>query len=216
MPPEMTNIPIALPEHAREPLLRAVAQIRRDTKRDRLCVGICGCHHAVGSSTITINMAHQAATNWQESVLLIEGNKRSPSFSSYFKLDADTGFSEYLSGSCDIDEIIHTPSDASFKIITSGTDKRPLAIRNLPGLMASINKKAEMSFIDLPPVLPYTEAAELASCLDGVILVIRSEQDKWEVAKAAAQLLEKSGARLLGTILNRKQYYIPSWLYPLL
>jgi len=46
-----------------------------------------------------------------------------------------------------------------------------------------------------------------------VIMVVRAEDTRWEVAQAAAQRLTQAGAKLVGSVFNRRKYYMPKWLY---
>ncbi|MNG26764.1 hypothetical protein D3C84_1117930 [compost metagenome] len=61
----------------------------------------------------------------------------------------------------------------------------------------------------------YSDADTLAisTQADGVIMVVRSEDTRWEVAQAAAQRLSQAGAKLVGSVFNRRKYYMPKWLY---
>jgi len=46
-----------------------------------------------------------------------------------------------------------------------------------------------------------------------VVLVIRSGSTKRPVALRAAEMLRKSGVRVLGTVLNRRLLEIPDFIY---
>jgi len=53
----------------------------------------------------------------------------------------------------------------------------------------------------------------IGTLVDGVILVVTAEDTRWEVAQAAAQRLTQAGAKLIGSVFNRRRYYMPKWLY---
>jgi Mrp family chromosome partitioning ATPase len=67
--------------------------------------------------------------------------------------------------------------------------------------------------VDAPPVLESPESVHLAPLADGVVLVVRSGHAKRPVVMRAADLLRKSGARLLGSVLNRRRHEIPDFIY---
>lgn len=48
---------------------------------------------------------------------------------------------------------------------------------------------------------------------DGVVLVIAADETRWPVAGRVAQNIERSGGRVLGTVLNKRRYHIPEWIY---
>jgi Mrp family chromosome partitioning ATPase len=56
--------------------------------------------------------------------------------------------------------------------------------------------------IDTPPVLPFADAMVLAARADGVILVARSGMSRAAALLRAREVLARSGARLLGVVLN--------------
>ena len=47
----------------------------------------------------------------------------------------------------------------------------------------------------------------------GLVLVVEAGVTKWEVAKVAKKQLEDNNVNILGAILNKKKYYIPSFFY---
>ena len=65
--------------------------------------------------------------------------------------------------------------------------------------------------IDTPPVLPFADALVLAARAEGVILVARSEMSRASSLLRAREVLERSGANILGVVLNavrsRESYY---------
>ncbi|MCX8011707.1 MAG: hypothetical protein N3A64_00935, partial [Desulfobacterota bacterium] len=75
--------------------------------------------------------------------------------------------------------------------------------------------KHEYTFIliDTPAVWEENYVVSLASMADGVIMVFEAEEDRWEVAQRAQQLLERGGINLVGGILNKRQFYVPQWIY---
>lgn len=71
----------------------------------------------------------------------------------------------------------------------------------------------EWIVVDGPPVLEAADAAALAAAVDGVVLVVQAGRTKRPVLARSADILRKSGARVLGTVLNRRRLEIPDFLY---
>jgi uncharacterized protein involved in exopolysaccharide biosynthesis len=67
--------------------------------------------------------------------------------------------------------------------------------------------------LDSPPAAG--SAASIATCAvaDGVILVVESEDTRWEVAQEATDSLQRAHANLLGVVLIRRRFHLPQWLY---
>jgi uncharacterized protein involved in exopolysaccharide biosynthesis len=67
--------------------------------------------------------------------------------------------------------------------------------------------------VDLPPVSQRGTTIRMAAALDLVILVIDAGRIPWRTALWASGLLTDANAELCGTILNRKCFTMPKWLY---
>jgi succinoglycan biosynthesis transport protein ExoP len=87
---------------------------------------------------------------------------------------------------------------------------RPGAVR---ALLTTLSAQHDWIVVDGPPVLDAPEAADIAEVVDGVVLVVRSGRTKRPVVARAAELLRKSGARVLGSVLNRRRLEIPDFIY---
>jgi polysaccharide biosynthesis transport protein len=78
-------------------------------------------------------------------------------------------------------------------------------------LMEAWRAEYDHIIIDTPPVLPFADALVLAARADGVILVVRSGISRAGAVLRAREVLARSGANLLGFVLNavreRESYY---------
>jgi Mrp family chromosome partitioning ATPase len=69
-------------------------------------------------------------------------------------------------------------------------------------LLDELVQVADVVVLDSPP-LAVADAARLAAQVDGVLLVVRPGATDAEALLAAADQLERAGARMLGAVLNR-------------
>jgi len=78
--------------------------------------------------------------------------------------------------------------------------------------------KNEYDFVvmDMPPVLDESSVGLLTRLSDKVLLVVEAEHERWEVVNHVKELLENTQANLIGVILNKRNFYIPRWLYKML
>jgi len=90
------------------------------------------------------------------------------------------------------------------------------------GLYASADARAMLDQVgnaydwivmDGPPVLFASDAAAIGAVADGVVLVVEAGRTKKPVLTRAVDLLRKAGARVLGTVLNRRRLEIPEFIY---
>jgi Mrp family chromosome partitioning ATPase len=80
-------------------------------------------------------------------------------------------------------------------------------------LLAHLARDYDWVVLDGPPVLESPESLELATLADGVVVVLQSGHSKRPVVARAVELLRKSGARILGSVLNRRRMEIPGFIY---
>lgn len=67
--------------------------------------------------------------------------------------------------------------------------------------------------VDGSSLLEAPESAPFAAQVDGVVMVVRSGRSKRPVLHRALDLLRRSGAHVLGTVLNRRRLEIPDFIY---
>jgi Mrp family chromosome partitioning ATPase len=110
----------------------------------------------------------------------------------------------------------------------NGAEGSPLAVLRLPAeieargvlvpatlrdLLGGLAASYDWVILGGPPVIESPEAAELACLADGVVVVVLAGTTKRQVVARATELLRKAGARVLGSVLNRRRLEIPEFLY---
>ena len=88
--------------------------------------------------------------------------------------------------------------------------RAPAAVR---AFFTTVSAQFDWVIVDGAPVLESPESVDLAPLVDGVVLVVRSGKTKRPVVVRAVDLLRKSGARVLGSVLNRRRFEIPDFIY---
>ena len=69
-------------------------------------------------------------------------------------------------------------------------------------LIAQLRTQAEFILFDARPVLAVTDAALLATKMDGVLLVINAGAPRRDHVERAREILERVRARVIGAVLN--------------
>ena len=67
--------------------------------------------------------------------------------------------------------------------------------------------------IDCGALKNSTDAAMLASRVDGVVIVVDAGQSRREEILNSQRMIETAGGKLLGFVLNQRRYPVPEWLY---
>jgi Mrp family chromosome partitioning ATPase len=79
--------------------------------------------------------------------------------------------------------------------------------------MAQVSEQFDYVILDAPPLEEAPESIALSAKVNGVMLVIDAQRARATIALRTKQRIQEVGGRLLGIVLNRRQYYIPAWLY---
>jgi protein-tyrosine kinase len=176
-----------------------------------------GAAPEIGVTTLITEFAKYLTSRLNQRVLLVDANYSSPRLHRIFGVPLEPGFAEVLSGECG-PEVIQSTSYSNLFLIPAG-DKEHFP-RRLGGdggrvreTISNLRKENELMLLDTAPVVSSAESFYLASRVDGVIVVARSEKTRLQVLQATREQLEEAGASIVGAILNRRKYHIPGWIY---
>lgn len=162
-----------------------------------------------GTTTICYLVAHHLATERNDQrVVYIDFNvdlKREPMPGATLSLRIGQPLTEQL-----FSAITHTFTHVS---IGPG-DERQAATASawLRELMALARPHCDWVLVDAPPFFAASETYSVAKVCDGVVLVLKSGETRYPALNALVADLEMLGIKVLGTVLNFRQYPIPRWL----
>ena len=170
---------------------------------------------AEGKSSVATLMAITFALNGSR-VLLIDADLRRPSVHLRFRLPKGLGLSSVLSGKATPSKaIIEWPDLPNLHVMTSGPvpplPSELLGSKQMEDLIADMRSEYEFILIDTPPVLAVTDASILSRLTDAALLIIRYGTAQRHVVQRCADLLERSGAHLLGVAINAVDFKAPEY-----
>lgn len=158
-----------------------------------------------GKSTTTANLATAVAQAGNK-VLLLDCDLRKPIQHKIFELNGRLGLTNYLVGNLSLEQAIQDTRVPGLQVMTSGpippNPSELLGSQRLRQLLELAKERYDLILADAPPAVAVSDAAVLASVVDGVILVIRAGETKIEMVQEAKALLERAKARVVGTVLN--------------
>jgi succinoglycan biosynthesis transport protein ExoP len=159
-----------------------------------------------GKTSITTLEAIVFALNGAR-VLLIDSDLRRPSVHLRFRIGNRVGLTSVLTGKSTLHEaIVPLPAVPSLHILPAGPiapmPAELLGSVQMRRLVEGLRASYDFILVDTPPVLTVTDAAVLVSISDGVVLVLRYGQASRNVVARASEILLRSGAHLLGVVLN--------------
>ena len=159
-----------------------------------------------GKSTTLANLAVVSAQAGRK-VVLVDADLRRPTLHQVFDLSNEAGLTTMMR---DEDSLSSPPLQASgvegLSLLTSGPlPPNPadlMGSRRMEEVMAVLAEGADQVFFDTPPVVAVSDAAVLATKVDGVLLVISAGKTRRDHARTAVQRLEQINARVVGTVLT--------------
>jgi len=165
-----------------------------------------------GKTTIAVFLARMMAANEMEKILLVDCAVRNPQIHQFFGISNKKGIVDYLSGEAKFSDIINTIDEGMLDVVTAGADRDGNVVQSL---FRSDKMEAYISeiAIDTSSILSAPETSILSSRTDGIVLVVQAGRTKREVIKRAVMSINKQGGEFIGSVLNRKKYYIPEFIY---
>jgi capsular exopolysaccharide synthesis family protein len=120
----------------------------------------------------------------------------------------------------ELGELVQETDTPNLSVVTTGrTRVSPVAFfdsAHFDALLGAMRRRFRYTVVDGPPLLAHPDSIHLATRVDGVILVVRHGRLKREVLQQALQLLESVHAPLLGAVLNRRRFAIPTLIFKLI
>jgi capsular exopolysaccharide synthesis family protein len=162
-----------------------------------------------GKSTTLANLAVVSAQAGRK-VILVDADLRRPTLHQIFGLNNDTGLTTAMMDEAALaSPPLQETSIKGLSVLTSGplppNPAELMGSRRMEEVIAALAERADQVFFDTPPVVAVTDAAVLATKVDGVLLIISAGKTRREYARTAVQRLEQISARLVGTVLTNVQ-----------
>jgi Mrp family chromosome partitioning ATPase len=83
-------------------------------------------------------------------------------------------------------------------------------------LLTELRNSYDLIVISSPAILNDTLSVTLSRIADGSVLVVQAERTRGALAKQVKNIIQMNGGKIIGSILNKRRFYIPQWLYRLL
>lgn len=158
-----------------------------------------------GKSTLLANLAVTLAQAEQR-VVVVDCDLRRPALHTLFGVSNERGLTDALAA----DETATLPLQPTkipdLALLPSGPlPERPadlIGSKRLDRLIERLQGDFDIVIFDAPPVVAFTDAAVLATKVDGVVLAAHSGKTRRDRCREAVQLLQKINAPILGVVLT--------------
>lgn len=159
-----------------------------------------------GKSTVAANLSISLAQSGLR-VVLVETDLRKPKVHRKMNLPNRIGLSTvFVQPQATVISVIQKTDVGNLVALTSG-DLPPnpaelLGSDKMREILSKLNTHLDMVVLDTPPVLAVTDAAVLATRVDGVLIVVKPGKTKQAAFRQAIETLNRVGANILGVVLN--------------
>ena len=171
-----------------------------------------------GKTIAAIKMARSLVHASHDRVLLIDAGRSKQNFDGWFNIDNSVpGLIDVLEKKTSINEIIYGTNHKQLDIAIFG-DKSDVSTKTFEsGHFGSILEELKTIYdfviVDSPDFLSSSTAALMINSFDGIIVVVRCNQTRKQIVQQVMDKIDLLGGNIIGTILNHRSYYIPTWLY---
>lgn len=162
-----------------------------------------------GKSTTLANLAVVSAQAGRR-VILVDADLRRPMLHQIFGLNNSTGLTTMMMDEAALASppLFETGVEGLWVLPSGPLPPNPaevMASRRMEEVIAVLAQRADQVLFDTPPVVAVTDAAVLATKVDGVVLVISAGHTRRDYARMAVQRLQQINARVVGTVLTNVQ-----------
>lgn len=158
-----------------------------------------------GKTTTAANLAVTFAQQGLR-VLIVDCDLRRARLHKVFGISREPGLTDFLLGRVDHEEVTIATSVAGLYVMASGplppNPAELLGAERMRGALAHLDEAFDLVILDTPPLLAASDAAILATMVDGVVMVVRAGSTQTEAAQQAGKQLAAVGARLVGAVVN--------------
>jgi succinoglycan biosynthesis transport protein ExoP len=170
-----------------------------------------------GKSLTVANLAVALAQAGRR-VIVVDTDLHRPRLHRLFGLRNNTGVTTaLLQEQPSLDGLMQETAVSGLRVLTSGplppNPAELLGSSRMRDLVAELGEEADVLLFDSPPAVALSDAAILATQIDGVLLVLDASATRREVARRALEALQRVNAHIVGALLNRMPTHGAGYYY---
>lgn len=184
--------------------------------RNHRSVLLMGSRPKEGASTIAKELARTVASRLDKKVLLVDCEGNFDEFA-YQGVDPSVKLEDILENKMPADKIICPVNGTNlcilpFFIWADSPRVQTSHDENGHQFWDALNQRFDLVIIDYPQEM-FANGPVITSMVDGVIIVVEAEKTRWQVALSLKEKIINNGGNILGLVFNKRQYYIPQYIY---
>lgn len=171
---------------------------------------------ASGSTWMCARAALILALQGRGSVCVVDGNLRAPRLHEEFGLENHNGLSDALLGSNPLREHAYRLSQNLWLLSCGSSPEAALTALVSDRMRSRVNELRtafDYVLVDAAPLNACNDAIVLGGFTDGILLTLKANASRREVARRALHEVRSAKVPVLGAVLNQRTFPIPESLY---
>jgi protein-tyrosine kinase len=170
-----------------------------------------------GCTWVCAHLAEVLAGRVAGSVCLVDGNLREPGLHQHFGVANEGGLSDALLRLDPIRTFARSVASPNLWLISAGPGGESvqalLTADRMRLRLSELRSEFDFVLVDACALSIANDAVALGSMSDGVVMVLKANASRRQVARQAMEDLQAGKAKVLGAVLNQRTYPIPDALY---
>lgn len=217
-PVDVQPLKLEMEEEQRDEIMKLVQHVflmpRAEAPRTVVFTGV---ESGNGCSWICCRAAEILASQVRGPICVVDANLRSPGLHQHFGVENHHGLSDALKATESIRKFVCPLGRQNLWLLSCGANPAnshsllisdPMRLR-----LAELRQYFEYVLIDAPALSRGSDSIVLGRAAEGVVLVLKANASRRDVARKAVQDLQNAGARVLGAVLNQRTFPIPQAIY---
>lgn len=176
-----------------------------------------GAKGGEGVSTVVKCLARVAAERFNRNIVILDANTQCPTQHKRFGIDRTVGWSDVLKGTAVTEQSIYPTHDKRISVVPASSVCREtnniIDVSGMSDIFEALRKRFDLVLVDCAPAGECPDSITLGRQADGVVLVLEAESTRSPVVETIIQQVTMVGGRVIGAVLNKRRYYIPSFIY---
>jgi len=182
----------------------------------RKVIQFIGAQEGAGTSTIARTFAMVSASRLGKTVALVDADLANPQQHLFFGIRPEHTWEDVLEKTS-WEKTLHRIGDTTLYLCPVSCrgfhPPREFYTSALVEFWGELRGRFDLVVVDSSPASASAEGISLSRTVDGVVLVVEADKTRRPVARHGLDMIRKSGGNVLGTVFNKRRYYIPGFLY---
>jgi capsular exopolysaccharide synthesis family protein len=181
-----------------------------------LVVLVTGTVPQEGKTSTAVRLGQLLAAAGEPTVI-VDCDLRRGQLHARLDLPREPGLTDVLALQTELEAALKPAGPPNLHVLTSGpvppSPPALLARKQMGALLGELRRRFEWVIVDSPPLASVTDAQLLARLADACLFVVRYDRVSKALVRRTVQGLRRSGANVLGVVLNAVETKVPGYHY---